>query len=137
MFILTWLLQFLGGGILQKVMDIFGKQLDATTERQRIEAGVVIEHVKAEIERRKNATQIRLATAGYWEMRVLTFLIAAPFVLHAGAVGLATTFSLGWGIPAYPAPFDEWEGRILLSFFGVTVAAQGIKAVASAIASRR
>ena len=37
----------------------------------------------------------------------------------------------------YPAPFDAWEGTILLSFFGVGLAGTGIKAAAAVVMARR
>lgn len=81
--------------------------------------------------------EIRLATAGFPEMRLLTFLIALPFVIHLNLVAADTNFKLGWGIPAFPSPFDEWEGAILLSFFGVQGASVAFRAAAYAITKRR
>lgn len=92
------------------------------------EAAVSIKQIDAEIEARKAAREIRLATSGFWEMRLITFFIAGSFTLHLVAVTLDTVFSLGWGVPKYPKPFDEWQGAILLSFFGVQGAAMIIGA---------
>lgn len=83
--------------------------------------------------------EIRVVTAGFPEMRILTFLIALPFVIHVNLVGADTNFQLGWGIPAFPHPFDEWEGAIILSFFGVqatVTVARGAVYAASKIFSK-
>lgn len=125
------LLNLLTGGLLDKLLGFLQQReqakLDALTSGQQ----------QAHVERlaaRQQATEIRLATAGFWEMRVLTVLIALPFVVHLWLVGLDTNFKLGWAIDKFPEPFAAWEGAILLSFFGVAAAGAGIQAVAGAIA---
>lgn len=101
------------------------------TERLRIEASLI----EREIASRQAA---RERSAGFWEMRLLTFMIAAPFVLHAAAVGLDTTLTfVQWNIPAYPPPFDEWEAAILLSFFGINAGLTGVRMLTDALSRRR
>lgn len=80
---------------------------------------------------RTTAKDIRLATASFWEMRLITFLIAASFTLHLVLVALDTCFGFGWRIAKFPAPFDEWQGLIILSFFGVQVAGNITRTVAA------
>lgn len=125
--------RWLTGGGLGGLIDAYAAKKDSELERDRIEADLIKKQIDAEIDGRRNATEIRKATSGFWEMRLLTFIIAAPFALHAGAVGLDTTFTFGWGIPAYPPPFNEWEGAILLSFFGIYGLSRGAVAVATAV----
>lgn len=122
------ILNVLTGGIAQKVLDAWiardAAKLAALNDAERL----------AYDERqsvRQTAKEIRLATASFWEMRLITFLIAATFTLHLILVGLDTCFALGWKIAKFPAPFDEWQGLILLSFFGVQVVGQGIRTVAA------
>lgn len=98
---------------------------------------IALKSIDAEIDARKGAREIRLATAAFWEMRLITFIIASIFTLHLVLVGLDTCFGFGWRIAKFPAPFDEWQGIILLSFFGVQVAGQGLNALVAAIALRR
>lgn len=131
--ILTWL----GGGVLDKVMGYLKNRTDNETERDRLVKDAVIAHIQAEIAARQGAEQIRIATAGFWEMRLVTATIAGCAALHYAAVSLDTVFQFGWGIPKYPAPMDEWEATILLSFFGVQAVGGSVKAIAAAIASRR
>lgn len=78
----------------------------------------------------QTAKEVRVATSGNWEMRVLTVAIALPFVAHLWAVGLDTLFQFGWKVPKFPAPFDETGHAVLLSFFGLV----GARAVAGGIA---
>ena len=125
-----WLLKSLTDGALNKVLQgVAGGDADARVRLAEAQ-------VKAEIESRKAARDIRVATAGFWEMRLITFVIAFWFVLHLSMVAVDTMF--GWyqlggvfencwdqgtrlvcGVKAFPAPFHDWQGAILLSFFGV------------------
>lgn len=134
---LALLAKLFASPLISALGDAYKAKLAAANDEQRIIADVAIEDIKRQISDREAATQIRLATATFWEMRLMTACVALPFVLHAGAVGIDTTFKMGWRIPAYPEPFASWEGAILLSFFGVQAVGKGITAIASAIRSRK
>lgn len=136
-----WLIKlawgFLSGGGLSGVLgtltDIYTKHKDSALESERLQATWAAQQLVA-------LTNVRLATAGFWEMRVLTACIGGTYTLHLVLVAADTMFGWTWdGNPVnkFPAPFNEWEGAILLSFFGLTAGVVGIKAVATAIASRR
>ena len=116
---------------------LLNRALDYFAARQDRQAQIALKEIEAEMDARRAAREIRLATAGFWEMRLLTFLIALPFVIHVNLVGADTNFQLGWGIPAFPKPFDEWEGAILLSFFGIYTVGRSIGAIAGALARRQ
>lgn len=135
--LLRGLWRWLTGGGITALVDAYAAKKDSALERDRLEADIIKARIEAEIEGRRNATEIRKGTAGFWEMRLISFVVAAPFALHAGAVGLDTTFRFGWSVPAYPPPFDEWEGAILLSFFGVYGLSRGAAALAAAMLGRR
>jgi hypothetical protein len=131
---LSAILNWLSGGILGQItgplLEAYKVKVNSTDEAAKLAA-------QDTIDVRKAIVQVRMATTGYWEMRLLTVVIAAPFVIHSLAVGLDTTFGFGWRIAAYPHPFSDWEGQILLSFFGISVVGTGIKAIAGAIALGR
>lgn len=85
---------------------------------------------------RQAAKEIRLATAGHWEQRVITVAIVLPFVVHEWLVGWDTMWPQPWNVEKWPAPFDEWGGAILLSYFGVVGLTGAARTVAGAIALR-
>jgi hypothetical protein len=130
----TALLNILTGGLLDKVLGYFQQR-----EAARLNAMSTDQRHAHELKMaaRQDAKEIRLATAGFWEMRVITVLIAAPFVVHLWLVGIDTNWPQPWDVAKWPAPFDEWEGAILLSFFGVAGAVGVGRAVAGSIALRR
>ena len=133
MWLLIWkgIKTLTGSGLIEHLATIYTTKKNSALESERIEA----DKAKAQLDA---ILTVRLATAGFWEMRLLTFMIAFPFALHALLVGIDTSFNfIDWRIPAYPAPFHEWEGTILLSFFGVYTAGRGITQIASAVATRK
>ena len=119
------LFKFFTGGAFEFLTNLYNKKKDSALEHERIEAAWAKSQLDAML-------QNRIATAGFMEMRVLTFFTALPFVIHVNLVGLDTNFGIIGGVSKWPPPFDEYEGKILLSFFGLTVGVLGIKAIASA-----
>lgn len=131
------IIKWLTGSLVGQLTEAYKARLAASNETERLIADAAIKHLEAEMQARAGAKEIRLATAGFWEMRAIAAVIAGCFALHLLLVTLDTCFSLGWRVAAFPAPFDQWEGTILLSFFGVQVAGQGITAIAAAIRGRK
>ncbi|QTG12389.1 hypothetical protein G6M86_03640 [Agrobacterium tumefaciens] len=127
---IAWIVKLLTGSVLDRLTGLYEKKLQADSAAQKLAAEFAVKQVEADLTVRQNAKEIRLATAGFWEMRTITFLIALPFVIHLWAVGLDTIFLFGWRIPAFPYPFNEWQGVILLSFFGVQVISRGFDTLA-------
>ncbi|MGV1944866.1 MULTISPECIES: hypothetical protein [unclassified Agrobacterium] len=127
---IAWIVKLLTGSVLDRLTGLYEKKLQADGAAQKLAAEFAVKQIEADLEVRQNAKEIRLATAGFWEMRTITFLIALPFVIHLWAVGLDTVFRFGWGVPKFPSPMDEWEGAILLSFFGVQVAGKAMDTLA-------
>lgn len=125
-FSLGW--NWLTGGGAKALFDIYNRYKDSSDKSEQLQA----QWAKAQLDAMSSN---RNQTSGFWEMRVLTFLIALPFVIHVNAVGLDTIFKLKIGIPAYPAPFDQYEGSILLSFFGLMAGVTTVKSVATTLTS--
>ena len=135
--ILSWLWSALTGGGLQALASTYAKFKDSAVDSERIKADVAKVRLNNLLEAQKLATQVRLATAGFIESRVLTFFTAFPFVVHLNLVALDTYWGLPWRVNAFPAPFVDWEGTILLSFFGVGLAGKAVTTVGAVLMSRR
>lgn len=128
------ILNALTGGLL-KAWD---SKLKADTDEKRLIADAAIADIKAQSVAHREAAQIRRETAGYWEMRVATAVIAWPTAAHYALVTYDTMdTSRNLAIPAMPSPMDEWQAAIILSFFGVQLGTKGIQAIASAIRGRK
>lgn len=134
----SFLASLIGGPIVNGLINVYKAKLDAANTRDRIAADLAAKDIEAQIEARKNGTEIRKATAGFWEMRLMTFLIAFPFVVHLWLVFLDTIIdAVDWRVPKFPYPFDEWEGAILLSFFGIYIVGKALQGFSAAIAMRK
>lgn len=123
---------WLTGGGFSVLTDIYNKHKDSALESERLQATWAAQQLAS-------LQAVRLATSGFIEMRIITFVIAAIFTLHLLLVGLDTMFGWTWDgnpVKAFPHPMNEWEGAILLSFFGLTAGVIGLKAVAAAIIRR-
>lgn len=130
MFVIKWIASwFIGGGV-NVLKDIWLRYKDSEDAKLRMEA----EWTKAKLDA---MLQVRLATAGFWEMRLITFLIAVPFVFHLWTVWLDTQFRFGWKVAAFPSPFNEWQGAILLSFFGIYAAGKVGMGLVSSLAAKK
>jgi hypothetical protein len=135
--ILPFITKLLTGTVFDRLAAIYEKKLQAENASEKLAADFAAKQIEGDLRVRQNAKEIRLATAGFWEMRTITFLIALPFVIHLWAVGLDTVFMFGWRIPAFPYPFNEWQGIILLSFFGVQVLSKGMDTLAFIFKGRK
>lgn len=131
------IINWLTGSLLGRLTEAYKAKLAASNETERLVADVAIKDIERQMADRNAAKEIRLATAGFWEMRALTAMIAGCAAMHFALVTLDTCFDFAWSVAAYPKPFDEWEGAILLSFFGVQAIGQGVSAIASAIRGRK
>lgn len=121
-------LNLLTGGVLDRVLGHFERQENArrdslSEERKQMYADAA--------DRRATAKEVRVATAGFWEMRLLTFWVLLLFVIHLTAIWADTMFGFPWVVEKLPSPIDEYEWQIILSLFGLGVANRAITAVAA------
>ena len=127
------ILNALTGGLLKA----WKAKLTADSDEKRLIADAAIADIKAQSEVRQQAAQIRRETAGYWEMRVATAVIAWPTAAHYALVTYDTMdTSRNLAIPALPSPMDEWQAAIILSFFGVQLGTKAVQSLASALRRR-
>ena len=134
---LAALVNWLTGSLVGQLTKAYEAKLKAANETERLIADAAIKDIERQMADRQTAKEIRLQTSGFWEMRLLTAVIAGCAALHFALVTLDTCFAFSWSVAAYPKPFDEWEGAILLSFFGVQALNQSIGAIAAAIRGRK
>lgn len=107
---ISTLISWLSGGILDKLLAVYSK-------RQDTDALIAVETIKAELETRRLQKELIIAEGGWWVTRLIRPLIVYPFILHVGAVAVDSTFTLGWGIAKLPSPYESLEQTIILSYF--------------------
>lgn len=124
---LAGLLQLFGGGLAEQLRRAYEAKLAASNDADRIAAEVTIKTLEAELEARRNAKEIRLATSGFWEQRLLVAIAGFPPAIHFGAVCFASMMPEPITIHALPAPMNEWQGAIILSLFGLSAAGLAVR----------
>lgn len=128
------ILNLLTGGLLKA----YEKKLAADTDEKNLIADTLIADINRQVEANREAAQIRRETAGFWEMRIATAVIAWPLALHFALITYDTIRTdIHVGIPPLPKPMDEWEAAIILSFFGVQAGTKAVQILASAIRGRK
>jgi hypothetical protein len=134
------------------LVKLVGAIVPAATDAARALVDDRIQQSKERIALGQNARDVRIATAGHWEMRMLAFTAGFVAVAHWTAIGVGTVVAaplkaagyaipgwLGWTllIPNMPPPWDSYTGPILLSFFGLVGVQTAASKIAGAIALRK
>lgn len=130
--LLAGLLQFLSGGIVDKVLGHLEAKANTETERERIRTEASIEAIKAEVEAQRSGRDIIIAEQGRWYTAAVRPLLAAPVIIYLWKVivfdkvlGLGSTDPID-GVVA------EWAGAIVTTYVG----GRTIEKVASILKSR-
>jgi hypothetical protein len=103
-----------GTGFLGRVMDTVDRHVAADTDRERIKADLIAEHLRTRSD--------WMRAGGFW----LMLIFAVPLALWWAAVILYSilwcqgcAWPQPWTIAALPSPLDQWAGVIVVSIFGV------------------
>lgn len=108
--VVSFLLKVLSSGILDKLLTHYNNKDTHAAE-------VAKTHIKAEIENRKVQKDLIVAEHGWWVTRWQRPFLFYPCALHIITIIFDTVFSLGWGIPSLPSPYNELQFAIVLSYF--------------------
>lgn len=107
-------LSWLTGGALSRVFDTIDKTIESQTDRERLKADVIKEHL--------NTRSDFMRAGGF----VLMLLFAVPLAVWWAGVILYSliwcadcVYPQTWTIAALPSPLNEWAGLIVVSIFGV------------------
>lgn len=137
--ILSLITSLLTGGI-GKALDSYRDVQIAKLKTQSETGNLLKELELAGLERDKamaqNAKEIALATKDHWEMRLAIALVAIPTSFHYAATVFDAVYHFGWAITPLPDPLGEWQGAIVLGYFGLGAARNVTKAVVAAMVKR-
>lgn len=111
---MTWLLNLLSGGFLDRILDTIDRRTAAETDRDRIKGEVIKEYARTRADWMRSGGVL------------LMLLFAVPLAVWFSAVILYSilwcqgcAFPQDWTIAALPPPLDDWSGAIVVSIFGV------------------
>jgi hypothetical protein len=108
------LLNWITGGVLDRVLTTVDRKITADTDREKLKADIIMEHY------RQRADWMR--AGGFW----LMILFAVPLAFWFASVALYSVlwcsrcaYPQSWVIAALPPPLDEWGWIIVVAIFGV------------------
>jgi len=121
-------------GAIQLIPGLAGKFLDWQVQKANVvldgfktAAGFDNEAYKAYLSALVETNRIKLAANAWWGARLIILTAGWPCALHMAAVMLDSLPFYGhvvgaWNVPRPPAPYDQYEHDIVLSFFIVAPA---------------
>ena len=110
-------LRLASGGLLDRVLGAMQARADSAVERERIDATVAIEHVKAELARRQAQRDVLIAEQGRLVTSLMRPAFAYPLALYYAEVIADSLLHFRWNVAALPAPIGEWSGWIISAIF--------------------
>lgn len=115
--ILTFLLRLASSGLLDRVLAAMKARADSAVERERIDATVAIEEIKAELGRRQAQRDVLIAEQGRAVTSLMRPAFAYPLAVYYAAVIADSLFYFRWDVAALPAPVGDWSGWIISAIF--------------------
>ncbi len=114
----AWLASFLGGPVVNGLINAYKAKLVAANTRDRIAADLAAREIEADIEARKQASAIIIAEQGRWYTAIIRPLLALPVIIYFWKVivwdkvlGLGTTDPITGMIA-------DWTGIIVTAYVG-------------------
>jgi hypothetical protein len=112
--VIAFLARLFGGGILDRVLDTVDRRVAAETDKDRIKAELIAEHLRSRPD--------FMRAGGFW----LMFMFAVPLAVWFASVCVYSMlfcrlciWPQAWSIAALPAPLDNWSGAMVTAIFGV------------------
>lgn len=115
--LIGFVLKCASSGILDKTLAALKANADADTERQRIDASVAVEHIKAELARRQAQRDVLLVEQGRLVTSLMRPAFAYPLAIYYAAVIADSLLKFRWNVAALPAPIGDWSGWIISAIF--------------------
>jgi hypothetical protein len=124
------------------------KKLDTNLEAFKTAAGIDGMAYKAYLEAQVATNGQKLAANAWWGAKLIILTAGWPCSIHLAAIVLdSLPFWIpllmdqahvvgSWGVPKPPAPYDEYQRQIVLSFFIITPAMPLVSAVSQWLGRR-
>src|SRR5216684_3186826 len=114
----TWLAAFLGGPIVNGVIEAYKAKLAAQNTQDRAAADLAAKAIEGEIEARKSANAVIIAEQGRWYTAIIRPLLALPVIIYLWKV-IVWDKVLGLGATD-PILGDVgiWAGYIVTTYVG-------------------
>ena len=112
---LAFILSLLGANPLGRILDSIDQHGRDLVDKDKIKADAIAQFTNA---------QVAAINGNNWAVKWIMLGVAIPTIVHYAAVCFYSVlwcrgcaYPVTWTIAAMPAPFDQWEGVIVTSFF--------------------
>jgi hypothetical protein len=112
-----WVLRLASSGLLEKTLTTLQVRAASDVERDRIDAGVAVEQVRAELSRRQAQRDVLLAEQGRLVTSLMRPAFAYPLAAYYAAVIADSLCHFRWNVAALPSPIGDWSGWIISAIF--------------------
>lgn len=148
-----WTLIF---GFLSTIPGLAGKFLDYQVQKANVtlegfKVGATIDHesYKAYLNALVETNRLKVTANGWWGAKLIILTAGWPCALHMAAVMLDSmpfwvplfmqqAHVVGsWGVPKPPAPYDDYQSKIVLSFFIIMPAMPLVSATAAWLSAKK
>jgi len=134
--LLYLLIDKLFGSAMTGVLDAYKFKVEADNKVDQRLADLQMKQAEIQQSLALESIATRKDVKGFWEIRAMTFFIAFPFALHSLAVNMDSIFLFDWNVAQLPEPYDDYQGQILLWFFGIHITQTVAGTLVSAIRRR-
>lgn len=115
---LTWLLSFLSGPLLNGLVSAYREKLAAKGAEDALAVDLAKKEIEGEIAARAQASAIIIAEQGRWWTSIIRPLAALPVVIYIWKI-LVWDKVLGWGTTdPIEGLVAQWAGIIVTTYFG-------------------
>lgn len=111
------ILRLASSGVLDRTLAAMQARATSDTERERIEAGVAIEEIRAELGRRQAQRDVVLAEQGRLVTSLMRPAFAYPLAVYYAAVIADSIGRFKWNVAALPHPIGDWSGWVISAIF--------------------
>lgn len=122
----TWLLSFISGPLLGKIVEAYKVKVEAKTKGDAQAVELAVEEIKGEIAQRQTEAALIREEQGWWVTALVRPLMAAPFIIFAWKV-VVWDKVLGWGVTD---PLDPNMWSVFLTVVGAYFGGRTIEKVA-------
>lgn len=124
------ILSWLSGGVLDRLLRSVDHSIDNETERQAIRAKVIEKYVETAAETRQTAMQSRVF---WWTWALFSVPLGAWFA----AICLDSIFLFSWDVADLPASVKPYANQIFAAVFGSGAGVASLQAISTAIRGRK
>lgn len=115
---IAWLLSFISGPLLGKLVDAYKARLDAANTRDAKAVELAVAEIQGEVAVRQSANAVIIAEQGRWYTALPRPLIAFAFIIYIWKI-VVWDKVLGWGVTDNLSPeFHTMMTVVITAYFG-------------------